>query len=123
MLSSVLSSPIPCHLSHGPRTHRQMMACNSRLYVACNLLVSENTINIYELQSRVKSSKIRVISYQTRGSITLCRLSSYRKEPVTPQGNLWMMGTMCTRTCGGCSVTGDGCGVRGPDPGVTRKVP
>src|SRR6266852_7543141 len=78
MLSSASSSPVPCHLSHGACTHRQMMACNTRLYVACNLLVSENTINIYELQSRVKSSKSRVISYQTNGSITLCSLSSHR---------------------------------------------
>src|SRR6266852_6458437 len=123
MLSSMLSSPIPRHLSHGACTHRQMMACNSRLYVACNLLVSENTINIYELQSRVKSSKSRVISYQTCGSTTLCGLSSHHKEPVTPQGNLWMMGTVCTRTCGGCGVTGDGCSVRGPNPGVTCEVP
>src|SRR6266852_4124974 len=77
MLSPASSSPVPRHLSHGVRTHRQMMACNSRLYVACNLLVSENTINIYELQSRVKSSKSRVISYQTCGSITLRGLSSH----------------------------------------------
>jgi hypothetical protein len=34
-----------------------------------------------------------------------------------------MTGTVCTRICGRCGVTGDGCGVGGPDPGVTREVP
>ena len=34
-----------------------------------------------------------------------------------------MTGTVCTRTCGGCGVTGHGCGVGGPDPRVTREVP